>query len=60
MSHKKIGYSDGGWPELAHDEHAVTELLADKQGPLSPYGDVDFPVPAEQLPYVHPKTYVNF
>jgi hypothetical protein len=26
---------------------------------LSPFGDVVFPVPADDLPYVHPVTVVN-
>lgn len=33
----------------------MTELLFDKQGPASPFGeDVQFPLPPESLPYTHP------
>jgi hypothetical protein len=51
---------DPKWPvdETGHD-HPVSELAADRQGSLSPYGDENFPVPAETLPYVHPVTVIN-
>jgi len=33
----------------------MTELLFDKQGPASPFGeDIQFPLPPETLPYTHP------
>lgn len=45
------------WPEVAPGESAVTELVADKQGSLSPYGDIVFPLPS--VPYEHPRTVIN-
>lgn len=54
------GYVDGGWPKnLPADRHAVTELVADTAGALSPYGDIEFPVDPATLPYVHPETHIN-
>lgn len=33
----------------------VSELIAERAGPLSPFGeDVEFPLPADQVAYVHP------
>ncbi len=52
-------YVDNGWPTTDPDDHAVSELVADRTGSLSPFGDVTFPVPADTLPYVHPVTVVN-
>ena len=48
---------DPAWPQLPDGEHPVTELAAAVQGPLSPYGDMQFPL--EEVPYVHPHTEVN-
>ena len=45
------------WPELPDGEHPVTELTTDVQGPLSPFGEMEFPLP--EVPYVHPHTVVN-
>ncbi|WP_026919597.1 hypothetical protein [Gordonia shandongensis] len=56
---KKSGYVDNGWPEDHGDDHAVTELVAHIAGALSPFGDTQFPMPAEHLPFVHAKTVVN-
>ncbi len=56
---KKNQYVDNGWPEVADDDHAVSELATDRTGALSPFGDVEFPLPAERLPYLHPVTVVN-
>ena len=53
------GYVDPGWPTTDPEDHAVSELVADRTGALSPFGDVVFPVPADDLPYVHPVTVVN-
>jgi hypothetical protein len=51
---------DPEWPASNYEGgHAVTELAADRQGSLSPFGDETFPVPAENLPYVHPVTVIN-
>lgn len=61
MSHaKKKHYVDPGWPQnLPEGKHAVTELIAEDAGALSPFGDAEFPVPAEKLSYVHPYTVIN-
>jgi hypothetical protein len=51
---------DPGWTGgPGHDGHPVTELASDRQGSLSPFGELAFPLPAEDLPYVHPVTVVN-
>ena len=34
-------------------------LATDRTGALSPFGDLTFPLPADDLPYVHPVTVVN-
>lgn len=46
------------WPQVGDDEHPVSELAADRQGALSPFGDVTFPLPA--VPYTHPETEINW
>jgi hypothetical protein len=57
---EKRRYVDNGWPVHEEgDEHAVSELAADRTGALSPYGDITFPLPADELPYTHPVTVVN-
>jgi hypothetical protein len=57
---QKKRYVDNGWPTFdGDDEHAVSELAADRTGALSPFGDVTFPLPADELPYTHPVTVVN-
>jgi hypothetical protein len=56
---RKTRYVDNGWPTSDPDDHAVSELATDRTGALSPFGDVEFPVPADHLPYVHPVTVVN-
>ncbi|OZM70539.1 hypothetical protein CFN78_24325 [Amycolatopsis antarctica] len=48
---------DPTWPKVAPGEHPVSELAADRQGALSPFGDVTFPL--ENVPYVHPETEIN-
>ncbi len=55
----KQRYVDNGWPTRDPDDHAVSELAADRVGPLSPFGEVTFPVPVSTLPYLHPITVVN-
>jgi hypothetical protein len=56
----KTQYVDNGWPALGGDhDHAVSELAADRTGALSPFGEVTFPVPADELPYTHPVTVIN-
>jgi hypothetical protein len=48
-------------PEWRGDDdlgkHPVSELAADRQGALSPYGDLTFPL--ESVPYQHPVTEIN-
>jgi hypothetical protein len=57
---QKGRYVDNGWPALdGEDDHAISELAADRTGALSPFGDITFPVPADELPYTHPITVVN-
>jgi hypothetical protein len=56
---RKQRYVDNGWPTADPDDHAVSELASDRVGALSPFGDVAFPVPADELPYLHPVTVVN-
>jgi hypothetical protein len=46
------------WPaDDDHGQHPVSELAADRQGALSPYGDLAFPL--ESVPYEHPVTEIN-
>ena len=56
---QKTRYVDNGWPTTNPDDHAVSELASDRVGALSPFGDLVFPLPADELPYVHPVTDVN-
>ncbi|MDY6996310.1 MAG: hypothetical protein SW019_06925 [Actinomycetota bacterium] len=56
---KKNQYVDPGWPKTDGDEHAVSELAADRTGALSPFGDVTFPLPAEELPFIQSATVIN-
>jgi hypothetical protein len=51
--HKGI---DPTWPG-EDGEHPVTELSSDRQGALSPFGDITFPL--DTVPYVHPETEIN-
>ena len=57
---RKKQYVDPGWPELdGEDDHPISELAADRTGALSPFGELTFPLPADDLPYTHPVTVVN-
>jgi hypothetical protein len=57
---QKTRYIDNGWPTTdVDDDHAVSELAADRTGALSPFGDLTCPLPPEDLPYTHPVTVVN-
>jgi hypothetical protein len=57
---QKKQYVDNGWPEVnGDDDHAVSELATDRTGALSPFGELTFPLPADELPYTHPVTVVN-
>jgi hypothetical protein len=49
---------DPTWPGSAED-HPVGEIVSDRQGSLSPFGEETFPVPAEKIVYEHPVTVVN-
>jgi hypothetical protein len=55
----KARYVDNGWPTTDPDDHAVSELVTDRAGALSPFGDLVFPVEVDHLPYVHPVTVIN-
>lgn len=47
-------------PEWPHDDaHPVTELASDRQGAMSPFGEVSFPLPEGTVPYKHPETEIN-
>lgn len=56
---KSTRWVDPSWPKLPEGEHAVSELASTVAGGLSPFGDVEFPLPAEDLPYIHPTTVIN-
>jgi len=47
---------DPTWPS-ENGEKVVTELSTDRQGALSPFGEVTFPL--DTVPYVHPETEIN-
>ena len=49
---------DPYWPEV-DGGHPITELLAPTQGAASPFGETQFPLPADQLGYEHPVTEIN-
>jgi hypothetical protein len=51
---------DPAWPEDQPGDHPVSELAADRQGSLSPFGSIVFPVDASELPYEHPHTEINW
>lgn len=55
----KTRYVDNGWPTTDPEDHAVSELATDRTGALSPFGDVVFPLPSDDLLYLHPVTDVN-
>jgi len=55
----KPRYIDNGWPTRDPEDHPVSELAADRVGALSPFGELTFPLPASDLPYLHPVTTVN-
>lgn len=49
---------DPTWPEVPDGEHPISEVAADRQGALSPFGETTFPL--ESVPYEHPETEINF
>lgn len=52
------GRIDPNWPaDDDHGNHPVSELVADRQGAMSPYGDITFPL--ADVGYVHPVTEIN-
>jgi hypothetical protein len=51
---------DPAWPQDAPGDHPVSELAADRQGSLSPFGSLAFPVDASELHYEHPHTEINW
>jgi hypothetical protein len=55
----KTRYVDNGWPTTDADDHPVSELATDRTGALSPFGELVFPLPSTDLPYLHPVTVVN-
>ncbi|MPZ80140.1 MAG: hypothetical protein GEV28_06995 [Actinophytocola sp.] len=55
----KSHYIDPHWPDDVDGGHPVSETATDRQGALSPYGDLVFPLPAEQVGYQHPVTEIN-
>jgi hypothetical protein len=56
---QKSRYVDNGWPASGEGDHPVSELVADRTGALSPFGEITFPVPADELPYIQPVTVIN-
>ena len=56
---KRTDRIDPTWPSWSEEDHPVSELAAPIQGALSPFGEVTFPLPADQLPYEHPQTEIN-
>ena len=59
MAHNRGKGVDPTWPVGDDDDHPVTELNSDRQGALSPFGDLQFPIEGHKLPYVHPTTVIN-
>ena len=57
MAEKSNKNVDPTWPTLPEGQHPVTEINSDRQGALSPFGDVSFPL--ESVPYTHPTTVIN-
>lgn len=51
---------DPTWPGVDDlGKSPVSETAADRQGALSPFGELVFPLPADELPYRHPETEIN-
>jgi hypothetical protein len=48
---------DPTWPDMSDGSHPVSELAAATQGSMSPFGDLEFPLP--EVPYEHPVTEIN-
>ena len=56
---KRTDRIDPTWPSWSEEDHPVTELAAPLQGALSPFGELTFPLPPDQVPYQHPHTEIN-
>jgi hypothetical protein len=56
---KRTDRIDPTWPSWSEEDHPVSELAAPLQGALSPFGEVSFPLPPEEIPYQHPQTEIN-
>ncbi len=50
---------DPTWHETDAGDHPVSEFLADRQGSLSPFGNISFPMSEDNIPYQHPETKIN-
>lgn len=50
---------DPSWPKRSEADRPVSELASATQGAPSPFGEIEFPVPADTLPYRHPVTEIN-
>ncbi|MGH3978965.1 MAG: hypothetical protein ACRDRZ_08190 [Pseudonocardiaceae bacterium] len=48
---------DPSWPSRSEEDHPISELASAQQGASSPFGEIEFP--AEDVPYVHPRTEIN-
>lgn len=57
MAKAKKDRIDPTWPHAEDGEHPVSELASDRQGALSPFGSLAFPL--DSVPYVHPETEIN-
>ena len=56
--HETPPRQDPWWPEV-EGGHPITELMAPTQGSPSPFGETQFPLPADELNYEHPVTEIN-
>jgi hypothetical protein len=56
---KRTDRIDPTWPSWSEEDHPVSELAAPVQGALSPFGEMIFPLPVDQLLYEHPHTEIN-
>ena len=51
---------DPTWPGVDDLGKApVSEIAADRQGALSPFGELAFPLPPDEVSYKHPETEIN-
>ncbi len=59
MADKRNNGVDPTWPVIEEGGHAVSEFNSDRQGALSPFGELEFPLPGDQILYIHPTTVIN-